>query len=74
MAGISVEYYTRLERGNARGVSEDVLHAVCAALQLDDAERAHLVNLVRLANEERPSRRHQCRHAFAPASRASWMP
>ena len=57
VAGISVEYYTRLERGNARGVSEDVLHAVCGALQLDDAERDHLVNLVRLANEERPARR-----------------
>lgn len=57
LAGISVEYYTRLERGNARGVSEDVLEAVSGALQLDDAERAHLVDLVRTANLERPPRR-----------------
>jgi transcriptional regulator with XRE-family HTH domain len=57
VAGISVEYYTRLERGNARGVSDDVLDAVSRALQLDDAERAHLLDLVRTANEQRPPRR-----------------
>ncbi len=57
LAGISVEYYTRLERGNASGVSEDVLDAVTRALQLDDAERAHLFDLVRAANTNRPSRR-----------------
>ena len=34
LAGISVEYYTRLERGNARGVSDDVLESVSRALQL----------------------------------------
>ena len=57
VAGISVEYYTRLERGNARGVSDDVLGAVSRALQLDDAERAHLLDLVRTANQERAPRR-----------------
>jgi transcriptional regulator with XRE-family HTH domain len=57
LAGISVEYYTRLERGNARGVSDDVLDAVSRALQLDEAERAHLLDLVRTANAERPARR-----------------
>jgi transcriptional regulator with XRE-family HTH domain len=57
LAGISVEYYTRLERGNARGVSDDVLDAVSRALQLDEAERAHLLDLVRTANAERPPRR-----------------
>src|SRR4051812_13275657 len=57
LAGISVEYYTRLERGNARGVSDDVLEAVSLALQLDEAEHAHLVDLVRTANVERPVRR-----------------
>jgi transcriptional regulator with XRE-family HTH domain len=56
VAGISVEYYTRLERGNAGGVSDDVLHAVSGALQLDDAERAHLLDLVRVANERTPRR------------------
>jgi transcriptional regulator with XRE-family HTH domain len=50
LAGISVEYYTRLERGNAAGVSEEVLDAVSRALQLDEAERAHLFDLVRAAN------------------------
>jgi len=50
LAGISVEYYTRLERGNAAGVSEDVLDGVAGALQLDEAERAHLFDLVRAAN------------------------
>jgi hypothetical protein len=49
MAGISVEYYTRLERGNAAGVSESVLDGISRALQLDDAEHAHLHDLVRAA-------------------------
>lgn len=56
-AGISVEWYTRLERGVARGVSEEVLDAIGGALQLDEAERAHLADLVRTANAERPPRR-----------------
>ena len=51
VAGMSVEYYTRLERGNARGVSESVLEGVSRALQLDAAEHAHLYDLVRTANE-----------------------
>ena len=45
LAGVSVEYYTRIERGNLRGVSDTVLHAIAGALQLDDAERAHLFDL-----------------------------
>jgi transcriptional regulator with XRE-family HTH domain len=57
LAGISVEYYTRLERGNARGVSESVLQAVSTALQLDEAEHAHLIDLCRTANAEQPPRR-----------------
>ena len=57
LAGISVEYYTRLERGNARGASEDVLDGVSRALQLDEAEREHLLDLVRTTNTERPPRR-----------------
>jgi transcriptional regulator with XRE-family HTH domain len=56
LAGISVEYYTRLERGNASGVSEDVLEGIAGALQLDEAERAHLFDLVRAANRARPTR------------------
>lgn len=57
LAGISVEYYTRLERGNARGVSDDVLESVSQALQLDEAEHSHLLDLVRTANRERPPRK-----------------
>jgi transcriptional regulator with XRE-family HTH domain len=57
LAGISVEYYTRLERGNANGVSEDVLEGVVRALQLDEAERAHLFDLVRTASTNRAPRR-----------------
>ena len=47
LAGISVEYYTRLERGNVGNVSDSVLDGITHALQLDDAERDHLYRLVR---------------------------
>lgn len=58
LAGVSIEYYTRLERGNLAGVSEDVLEAVARALQLDDAERAHLFDLARAASAgSKPRRR-----------------
>jgi len=57
LAGISVEYYTRLERGNATGVSEDCWRESPAPLQLDEAEHAHLFDLVRTANMTRPARR-----------------
>jgi transcriptional regulator with XRE-family HTH domain len=50
LAGVSVDYYIRLERGNARGASDAVLEALAAALQLDEAERAHLFDLVHAAN------------------------
>src|SRR4051812_28776442 len=42
LAGVSVEYYAKLERGNLAGVSETVLDAIAHALHLDDAERDHL--------------------------------
>jgi transcriptional regulator with XRE-family HTH domain len=58
VAGMSVEYYVRLERGNATGVSESVLEGVARALQLDQAEMTHLRDLVRAANDgAEPSRR-----------------
>jgi transcriptional regulator with XRE-family HTH domain len=50
LAGVSVEYYTKLERGDLSGASEGVLDAVARALRLDDAERAHLFDLARAAN------------------------
>jgi transcriptional regulator with XRE-family HTH domain len=67
LAGISAEYYTRLERGNLRGVSEDVLDGIGRALQLDEAERLHLRDLAHAANSTsggrstRPSRKDRTR-------------
>ena len=55
LAGMSTDYYTRLERGNLAGVSEPVLEALARALQLDEAERAHLFDLAAAANA--PTRR-----------------
>ncbi len=57
LAGISVEYYTRLERGSTNGVSDDVLEGIARALQLDDAERAHLFDLVRATTTTNAPRR-----------------
>lgn len=54
LAGVSVEYYVRLERGNLGGVSESVLEAVANALQLDEAERSHLHDLARTASSRKP--------------------
>lgn len=47
LAGVSADYYRRLERGQVTGVSEQVLEALARALQLDDAERTHLFDLIR---------------------------
>jgi transcriptional regulator with XRE-family HTH domain len=52
LAGVSVEYYTRLERGNLAGASDSVLDAVARALQLDDTETAHLHHLARAAGPQ----------------------
>ena len=49
LAGMSVEYYSRLERRNLAGVSDEVLEALSRALELDEAERAHLYDLARAA-------------------------
>jgi transcriptional regulator with XRE-family HTH domain len=49
LSGVSTEYYARLERGNLRGVSESVLDSLARALQLDEAERAHLFDLAKAA-------------------------
>jgi transcriptional regulator with XRE-family HTH domain len=67
LAGISVEYYTRLERGNTAGVSEDVLDGISRALQLDEAERLHLAHLVRLAATGRPARRRPTEQRVRPS-------
>ncbi len=61
LAGVSIEYYSKLERGTLAGVSASVLDAIARALQLDDAERAHLFDLARAADGSsalmRPRRR-----------------
>ena len=49
LAGVSIEYYSKLERGALAGVSPSVLNAIARALRLDDAERAHLIDLARAA-------------------------
>lgn len=61
LAGVSIEYYSRLERGAIAGASASVLDAISNALQLDDTERAHLFDLARAADgvptSSRPRRR-----------------
>lgn len=57
LAGVSVEYYSKLERGNLAGASESVLHAIAGALHLDDAEREHLFDLARAAGTSSQHRR-----------------
>ena len=57
LAGVSVPYYTRIERGDMNGVSDSVLDALARALQLDEAERAHLFDLARALSPTSPPRR-----------------
>ncbi|MFG1680775.1 helix-turn-helix transcriptional regulator [Nonomuraea sp. NPDC049269] len=58
LAGVSAEYYARMERGNLSGASEAVLDSLTRALQLDESERAHLLDLAHTASTtRRPTRR-----------------
>jgi len=67
LAGVSVDYYTRLERGNLSGVSESVLDSLARALQLDEAERAHLFDLARAANTSPRTRRRSAPRQVRPS-------
>jgi transcriptional regulator with XRE-family HTH domain len=67
LAGVSVDYYTRLERGNAAGVSDTVLEALARALRLDDTERAHLFDLARAAHTSTTRRRRRPQQQLRPA-------
>jgi transcriptional regulator with XRE-family HTH domain len=68
LAGVSVDYYTRLERGNFNGVSESVLSALADALHLDEAERAHLFDLARAAHQAPTrARRRPARQRIRPS-------
>ncbi|EFL27743.1 LOW QUALITY PROTEIN: putative DNA-binding protein, partial [Streptomyces himastatinicus ATCC 53653] len=71
LAGVSTEWYTRLEKGHISGVSKDVLAAVAQAVQLDEDERTYLFDLARAARPTRstPSRR---RDVEAPP-RIQWL-
>jgi transcriptional regulator with XRE-family HTH domain len=68
VAGVSVDYYTRIERGDLSGVSDIVLDAIARALQFDDAERAHLYDLAEAASgatrRRSPRRQHEVRPAL----------
>jgi transcriptional regulator with XRE-family HTH domain len=67
LAGVSVDYYTRLERGNLSGVSEAVLDALAQALQLDEAERGHLFDLARSTNPTARPRRGAVKQGVRPS-------
>jgi transcriptional regulator with XRE-family HTH domain len=69
LAGVSVDYYARLERGQLGGVSASVLDAIAGALKLDEAERQHLNDLASAAIE--PERRLRTRVPKAPTVRPS---
>ncbi len=75
LAGVSVEYYAKLERGAIAGASSTVLDAIARALQLDEAERTHLFDLARAADGVPLSGRPRRRAAKNPATRPSlhWM-
>jgi transcriptional regulator with XRE-family HTH domain len=66
LAGVSADYYRRLERGQVSGVSELVLEALARALQLDDAERTHMLALARAANPVAPRRARIARKRVRP--------
>jgi transcriptional regulator with XRE-family HTH domain len=68
LAGVSAPYYTRIERGELNGVSDSVLEALARALQLDDAERAHLFDLAHaLTPTSRPRRRRASKRRVRPS-------
>jgi transcriptional regulator with XRE-family HTH domain len=75
LAGMSVEYYSKLERGAIAGVSASVLDSIARALQLDDAERAHLFHLAHAADGTsagmRPRRRPSKR--WTPRPSLQWI-
>ncbi|OOL33538.1 XRE family transcriptional regulator [Rhodococcus rhodochrous] len=69
LAGVSVDYYTRLERGDLGGASDSVLDALAGALQLDEAERAHLYDLARAVESRDPRRRRSAPRRVSPSVR-----
>ncbi|WP_329016286.1 helix-turn-helix transcriptional regulator [Streptomyces sp. NBC_01601] len=72
LADMSVEYYSKLERGNLAGVSPSVLEALARALQLDDAERAHLANLAQAADGSDALTRRRTKDQWKPHRSLQW--
>lgn len=71
LAGVSTDYYAKLERGKVRGASREVLEAIARALQLDEIEREHLMNLVEIsATPQRRTRRGKGRATVTPSTQA----
>jgi transcriptional regulator with XRE-family HTH domain len=71
LAGVSTDWYTRLEKGHINGVSDDVLDAVARALQLDEAERTYLFDLARAGRPANRAPRRR-RSTVLPA-RIQWL-
>ncbi|MGI5216693.1 helix-turn-helix transcriptional regulator [Nocardia sp. CA-290969] len=71
LAGVSTEWYTRLEKGRVSGVSEDVLHAVARALRLSEDERTHLFDMARAARAARRTPQHPESAELPPS--VHWM-
>ncbi|MEU9070167.1 helix-turn-helix transcriptional regulator [Streptomyces sp. NPDC048306] len=67
LAGVSVEYYARMERGSLSGTSEAVLDSLARALRLDESERAHLMDLARTAGTTRRPARRRTAQPIRPA-------
>ncbi|GAA3738978.1 transcriptional regulator with XRE-family HTH domain [Spinactinospora alkalitolerans] len=72
LAGVSTEWYTRLEKGHISGVSEDVLDAVARTLQLSEDERTYLFDLAKAAQPTRPAARRR-RKAVDVPPRVQWL-
>jgi transcriptional regulator with XRE-family HTH domain len=71
LAGVSVDYYNRMERGNLSGASESVLDALARALHLDEAERTHLFDLARASGPSARPRRRSTKQSVRPS--VQWM-
>lgn len=72
LAGISVEYYTKLERGNISGASPEILDSLSRALMLDDAERAHLFDLAHSASPVGRPRKRRSPKNWQPGPGLQW--
>ncbi|MFB7600302.1 helix-turn-helix transcriptional regulator [Streptomyces sp. NPDC056160] len=73
LAGVSTEWYTRLEKGHIGGVSEDVLDAVARTLRLDEDERTYLFDLAKAAQPSATTATRRRRKAVDIPPRVQWL-